>query len=96
MIGYDNMKSMVNNSMNIEVSKSRIGKFWQRTFLKIGNIDETSKTIWEKSFKSQVKMYSPQKLVSREVMGVACNVMIEIIKYSNLFHNIVELYLNNN
>ena len=45
MIDYDNMKSIVNNSMNVEVSKSRIGKFQQRMFLKIGNIDETPKTI---------------------------------------------------
>ena len=46
--------------------------------------------------KSPLGIYPSLKLVSREVMGATCTSIIQIIKNSEHFVNIVQVYLNNN
>ena len=93
MKGFDSIVDRLIDKNNFEVSKIHIAGIGRHFCMKLGNTTETPKSIWAKYLKKPRRVHPPLKLASREVTSLASSSIVNAIKNSEEFSNIVQLYL---
>ena len=91
---YEKLKDKVLVRNSIELSTVNLGGTGSTLYMKLGNINLSARNIWNMKKKNELKKHPPRILASREATKIARNNMIEVIKSSADFNNMLKLYLS--
>ena len=92
--GWEDLRELVNIRSNFERTQVSLGPYGLQTLILLGYCTLDPRAMWQDFYSKKRRFYPPLHLVSREQASITRNQIIEIVKNSDDFTVMMQMYLS--